>query len=47
MTGFELQTSEVGSNRSTNWATTTAPTADLCLNNVQFSVTQSHLRTYT
>ena len=24
MTGFELQTSEIGSDRSTNWATTTA-----------------------
>ena len=25
MTGFEKRTSGVGSNRSTNWATTTAP----------------------
>ena len=28
MTGFELQTSGVGSNRSTNWATTTARTPE-------------------
>ena len=25
MTGFELRTSEIGSDHSTNWATTTAP----------------------
>ena len=30
MTGFELRTSGVGSNRSTNWTTTTALVATLC-----------------
>ena len=29
MAGFELQTSGIGSNRSTNWATTTAHVSSL------------------
>ena len=29
MTGFELRTSSIRSNRSTNWATTTAPTLSM------------------
>ena len=35
MTGFELRTSGIGSNRSTNWATTTAPRNSIRLSSIE------------